>query len=72
MCLAVPMRIESIQGTLGVVEHKGVRRQAGLDFVPAARVGDYVLIHAGFAISVLDEGEARETLRLFGEMEDLD
>lgn len=68
MCLAVPMRISRIDGRIATVEHAGLSQEAALDFVPAAKVGDYVLVHAGFAISVLDEAEARETLKLFEEM----
>lgn len=68
MCLAVPMRIVAREGDVGECELGGVRRKVDLRMVPAARVGDYALIHAGFAISVLDEGAAAETLRLFEEM----
>ena len=50
----------------------GVRRTVSLALTPEARVGDYVIVHAGFAISVLDEQEAQESLRLFAEMEALD
>ena len=70
MCLAVPMRIESIQGTQALVDMGGVRREISLILTPEAREGDYVLIHTGFAISVLDEQEAQETLALFAELEE--
>lgn len=67
MCLAVPMRIVSINGVEAEVELEGVRRRARLDVLPEARVGDYVLIHAGMAIARVDEAEARQTLDLLRE-----
>lgn len=70
MCLAVPMQIKSIQGDVAICEIDGVRREASLMMVDGIGVGDYVLIHAGFAIEKLDEADAAETLRLFREMLD--
>lgn len=67
MCLAVPMKIVSINGVEAEVELEGVRRRARLDVLPEARVGDYVLIHAGMAIARVDEEEARQTLDLLRE-----
>ena len=71
MCLAVPAKIvrleESGQGT---ASYMGSEVKANFSLVPKARPGDWVIIHAGFAISVVDEAEARETLRLFEEMAD--
>lgn len=66
MCLAVPVKIVEIEGTRATVDFAGNRRSASLMLVPEARVGDYVLLHAGFAITVLEEAEARESLRLLG------
>jgi len=54
---------------MGLVELGGVRRQVSLVLTPEARVGDYVIIHTGFALSVLDEEEAQETLKLLRAME---
>ena len=72
MCLAVPTRIVRIDGEEGDAEIGGVVRRISLAFTPEARVGDYVLMHAGFAISLLDEESARESLRLLQEIgEDL-
>ena len=71
MCLAVPTRIQSIEGDAGVVEIGGVERTISLVLTPEARVGDYAIVHTGFAISILDEAEALETLRLFAEMASL-
>lgn len=70
MCLAVPVRIVEIEGQAARVELGGVLREISIVLTPEAQVGDYVLIHTGFAISVLDEEEAQETLRLFAELEE--
>ena len=68
MCLAVPMRIIDIEGEMMVAEIDGVRREASLMMLnEEVKVGDFVLIHAGFAISRLDEDEALETLDLMRE-----
>jgi hydrogenase expression/formation protein HypC len=71
MCVAIPARIKSVQGSLARVEIGGVERSASLQLTPEAKPGDYVLIHAGFAIHVIDEQEAMETLKLFEELEAL-
>ena len=68
MCLAVPLAIKRIDGTMADVEIGGVMRQVSLVLTPEAREGDYVLVHTGFAISVLNESEAQETLALFAEL----
>lgn len=68
MCLAVPMRLESIDGDLGTVDIGGVKRQIGLTLLETPNVGDYVLVHAGFAIQTIDEDEAKETLKLLEEL----
>lgn len=68
MCLAVPMRLLSCQGQLGQASLEGVTRELRLDLVEA-REGDWVLVHAGFAIQVLDAAAAAETLALLRELE---
>lgn len=68
MCLAIPTRIVAIDGHMAQVELGGIERQISLALTPEAGVGDYVIVHTGFALSVLDEQEAQETLRLFAEM----
>lgn len=69
MCLGVPMRVVSIDGTDIVAEIDGVRREASLMILDdAVKVGDFVIVHAGFAISRLDEEEARETLAMMREV----
>jgi hydrogenase expression/formation protein HypC len=65
MCLAYPMTITDIDGTYANVEADGVRRKVGLALVPEAKVGDDVLIHAGYAINIVDAEEAEETRQLF-------
>lgn len=70
MCLAVPLRVAALEGTLAEVEVGGVRRQVSVLLTPEVKVGDWVLVHTGFAISVLNEQEAQETLKLFAELEE--
>jgi hydrogenase expression/formation protein HypC len=67
MCLAVPMKIIEIQGAMAVVESAGLRREVVVMLLDKPRVGDWVLIHAGFAISKLTKKQARETLAIFAE-----
>ncbi len=64
MCLAVPLRLMEIRGELGIVEMGGLRRRANLSLVESPQVGDYLIVHAGFAISILDQQQAEETLNL--------
>ncbi len=76
MCLAVPGKIISIEGTdpifrTGRVSFGGVLKQINLAYVPEARVGDHVLVHVGFAISIVDEEEAREVFEYLKQMNDL-
>jgi hydrogenase expression/formation protein HypC len=70
MCLAIPMKIIDINGAVATAEVDGITRQARLDLLPEAGVGDFVLIHAGLAISRLDPEDAAETLALLREMAD--
>lgn len=67
MCLAAPARVEDVRGEqaefrVGIVDFGGVRREVSLAFTPDAKPGDYVLVHAGFALEVVDEREAAERL----------
>ena len=68
MCLALPMRIIAVDGALATIATAGLEQRASLMLVPEAKVGDYVLVHAGFAISVIDDAEANETLELLREI----
>jgi hydrogenase expression/formation protein HypC len=69
MCLAVPAQVIAINGDEAHVDMSGVRLRISVALTPEVRVGDYVLVHTGFSINVLDEQEAQETLRLFEELE---
>ncbi|MEO0091252.1 MAG: HypC/HybG/HupF family hydrogenase formation chaperone [candidate division WOR-3 bacterium] len=71
MCLAIPARIVSIKGDTAIVDVWGVKRQANLMLCPEARVNDYIIMHAGFAIQILDKKDAEETLRMLKEFEHL-
>lgn len=70
MCLAVPMRLIEIadQGDTGVCELEGARLEVNTSLVDNPRPGEYLIVHAGFAIEKLDEAEADERLQLFSEM----
>jgi hydrogenase expression/formation protein HypC len=70
MCLAVPMQVAEILDGTAICEVDGVRREASLMMIDEVAVGDYVLIHAGFAIEKIDPVEAQRTLELFREILD--
>jgi len=72
MCLAVPVKVVSIKGNEADVEIGGVRRRVSIVLTPEARVGDYVLLHTGYAINVINEAEAQETLKILEQMASLD
>jgi hydrogenase expression/formation protein HypC len=76
MCLAVPGKIVSIDGTdpifrCGKVNFGGILKQINLAYVPEAKIGDYVLVHVGFAISTIDEAEAQQVFAYLRQMEEL-
>jgi len=64
MCLAIPLRLVSVNGTDAVGEVGGIQREVSIMMTPDVKVGDYVIVHAGFAIQVLDQKEAEENLEL--------
>ena len=72
MCLAIPGKVISVEQSNGLrsgrIQFGGIVRQASLDFVPEAEVGDYVMVHVGYAISRVDEAEAHRTYELLEEM----
>jgi len=68
VCLGIPARILKMEGELAEVEIGGMVRKANIQLVPDVKIGEYVLLHAGFAIQKLDEGEALETLKLLEEL----
>ena len=76
MCLAIPGRIESISGEgplhrNGKVNFGGIRKGVSLAYVPDAKVGDYVIVHVGFALSIVDEQEAQRVFEYLKEMDEL-
>jgi len=68
MCLAIPVRVISIEGDEAETDIGGVKRKVGIVLTPEVKVGDYVLLHTGYAIGVIDEAEAEETLKLLEEI----
>jgi len=68
MCLAIPALIKLIEDKEAEVELGGIARRVSLWLTPEAKVGDYVLVHTGYAINILDQEEAEETLRLLREI----
>jgi hydrogenase expression/formation protein HypC len=76
MCLGVPGKVLEIEPnalgmTMGKVSFGGIAKEVCLAYVPEAQIGDYVIVHAGFAISRLDEAEAMEVFELLNQMEEL-
>lgn len=69
MCLAVPLKLIAINGTTATGEAMGMTRQVRVDFIKNPQVGDYVMVHAGFAIERLPEGQALADLEAWEEME---
>ena len=76
MCLAIPGKVISVDQSNGLrtarIQFGGIVRQASLDFVPEAEVGEYVMVHVGYAISRVDAGEAERTYQLLEEMGSLE
>ena len=71
MCLSIPANIDSIDGDMAMVSVGSVTYKASLQLLDDVQVGDYILLHTGFAISKISEEDAAETLRIFEEFEDL-
>ena len=72
MCLAVPALIKSIEDKEAEVDIGGITRRISLWLTPEAKIGDYVLLHTGYAINILNQEEAEETLQLLREIATLD
>ncbi len=68
MCLAVSARLTAVEGALGRVELSGITRDISMMLLPEAKVGDYVLVHAGFAMQIVSQKDAEETNALLAEM----
>jgi hydrogenase expression/formation protein HypC len=69
MCLAVPMRVKSIMGSEAEVESGGMSYRASIALTPDVKVGDYVLLHTGYAIGIIDQEEAEKTIALMKEIQ---
>ena len=69
MCLGIPAQLVEVHGELATAEVSGVRREISTALVPDAQVGDWVLVHVGFALHTIDEEEAARTLELLEEIE---
>jgi hydrogenase expression/formation protein HypC len=72
MCLAIPARIVELEQDVAVVDAMGNRYKAKTTLLPEAKLGDLVLVHAGFAISLVDEEEAKKTWQLIAEIDEFD
>ena len=70
MCLAIPLKLVEIDGNRAVGEAMGMRRELRVDFIDAPKLGEYVIVHAGFAIERLGEQQALEDLESWGEVAD--
>ncbi len=71
MCLAIPFQLVEINGMTAVGEALGMKREIRVDFIPEPKIGDYVIVHAGFAIDRLGEKQALEDLETWEEMRDV-
>lgn len=70
MCLAVPLRLTQVDGNKARAEAMGVTREVRVDFIPQPKIGDYVIVHAGFAIERLPQQQALEDLEAWEELND--
>ncbi len=68
MCLAVPLKLIEIKEDMGIIEIGGLKRPVNLSLVENPKLGDHVIVHAGFAISIMDQKEAKKTLSLIKEL----
>jgi hydrogenase expression/formation protein HypC len=68
MCLGVPGKLIELEGTKGIIIYGGAKREVDLSLIDDPQVGEYVIVHAGFAIEKLDKAEALETLKIFDEI----
>jgi hydrogenase expression/formation protein HypC len=71
MCLGIPLKIVNIDGNFGIGEMNGIKRKVRCDFIPDIKIGDYVMVHAGFAMERMDEASANSTADAFLEIEEI-
>lgn len=71
MCLAIPGQVVDVRDGAATIDMMGVRRDISLSLTPSARIGDWVLVHAGFAIEVIDAEQAEETIQIVRELDEL-
>lgn len=71
MCLAIPLKLIEIDGKNAVGESMGMRRNLRVDFIPEPKIGDYVIVHAGFALERLPEKQALEDIEAWEEVRDV-
>ena len=72
MCLAIPGKVVELRGQVAIVDYGGIRREARVDFLPDVKVGDYVIVHTGFAIEKMDEEAAMKSIEAWDEILNLD
>ncbi|RLD17511.1 MAG: HypC/HybG/HupF family hydrogenase formation chaperone [Caldiserica bacterium] len=68
MCLGVPLKIFKKEGQWAIVKDRGIERKINISFTPQVKEGDYVIVHAGFSISILKKDEAEEVLKIYDEI----
>ncbi|OYT58828.1 hydrogenase [Euryarchaeota archaeon ex4484_178] len=68
MCLAIPGKVVELRGLIAIVDYGGVRREVRVDFVPDVKIGDYVIVHTGFAIEKMDEKAAKRSIEAWDEV----
>ncbi len=71
MCVAVPAKIMKIKNNIALVSYMGAKREIDISLVPEAAINDFVIVHAGFAIQIIDNTEAEKTIELFNEIKQL-
>ena len=71
MCLAIPAKVITIENNMGTIDMEGTQREVSLLLLEDAKIGDYVIVHAGFAIHKIDETEAKESLKVLRELASL-
>ncbi|MCK4322743.1 HypC/HybG/HupF family hydrogenase formation chaperone [candidate division WOR-3 bacterium] len=72
MCLAIPMKLIEVEGDKGIVELSGIKKEVSLKLLDEVKKGDYLIIHAGFAIQRVDEEDAQETFKIWEEIDKLE